>query len=66
MNHATDPFVEAQPRKVTEFNKQIINLQNSVSVRTYYIDIWAFALVLEIRIPPNIQEKEQAVESSRR
>ena len=39
MNHATDTFVEAQPRKVTEFNKQIINLQNSVSVRTYYIDI---------------------------
>jgi hypothetical protein len=42
MNHATDHFAEAQPRKVTEsFNltNQIINLQNSVSVRTYYIDI---------------------------
>ena len=34
-------FVEAQPYEATERinNNQIINLQNSVSVRTYYIDI---------------------------
>ena len=59
------PADEAQPHKATEnLITHIINLQNSVSVRTYYIDIWAFALVLRSRIPPIIRRREQADQSS--
>ena len=44
----------------------LYNLQISVSVRPYLIDIELFALVLCIRIPPNhSSQREHAVESSR-
>ena len=46
-------------------NKPIINLQNSVSVRTYYIDIELLLLFFEFEYRQIIRTKEHADESSR-